>query len=77
MSTRREADNLGGSVLLLQHHGERLTCQLERRPCERRDVAAAGEGAEDEKGLPRAELGGDALLGAERLARPKSSTETA
>ena len=63
-----EADDLGGGVLLLQRDRERLAGELERRPRERGDVAVRREGAEDESGLGGTELGGEPLLGAERLA---------
>ena len=63
-----EANDLGRGVLLLQRNRERLAGELERRPRERRDVAADGEGTEDESGLRGAELGGEPLL-ARRTAR--------
>ena len=63
-----EADDLGGGVILLQRDRERFAGELERRPRERGDVAVRREGAEDESRLGGTELGGEPLLGAERLA---------
>src|SRR6185312_5547758 len=56
-------------VLLLQRDRQRLAGQLERGSDERGRVAAGSERAQDERGLRGAQLGGDPLLGAERLAR--------
>ena len=64
----REPDDLGRGVLLLQRDRERLAGQLERRTRERGGVAAGREGTKDESGLRGAQLGGESLLRAERLA---------
>ena len=65
---RGEPDDLDRGVFLVQRDRERLAGQLERRARERGGVAADREGAEDESGLRRAQLGGEPLLRAERLA---------
>ena len=65
---RGQADDLGRSVFFLQRDRECLTGQLERRTRERGDVATDCEGAEEESGLRGAQLGGESLLRAERLA---------
>ena len=62
-----EADDLGRRVLLFQGERERLAGQLERRPRERRDVAATAERAEHESSLRSTQLDGNSLLCPERL----------
>ncbi len=64
-----EADDLGRGVLLFQRDRERLAGQLECRPHERRDVAAAAERAQHERSLRGTQLGGNPLLCPERLAQ--------
>ena len=68
---RGETDDFCCSVFLLQRDHECLAGQLERWARERGDVVADRKRAEKERGLCGAQLRGESLLRAERLAGPE------